>query len=148
MMSNYGNEYMLLARTLYQQKVNVAGFFSILGGGFNYKFVKEMPDVSQYMMDVNHWYNPKSPQAQALKKRVEAAGALFTFEVYLTYTNVMLLADALEHAGSADKEKLIAALAASTFKAELMPYGPRSSSTGRTRADGRQRCSRSRAKSR
>lgn len=124
MMSNYGNEYMLLARTLYQQKVNVAGFFSILGGGFNYKFVKEMPDVSQYMTDVNHWYNPKSPQAQALKKRVEATGALFTFEVYLTYSNVMLLADALEHAGSADKEKLIAALAASTFKAELMPYGP------------------------
>jgi len=60
MMSNYQNEYMLLARTLYQQKVNVAGFFSILGGGFNYKFVKEMPDVSQYMMDVNHWFNPKS----------------------------------------------------------------------------------------
>ena len=124
MMSNYGNEYMLLARTLYQQKVNVAGFFSILGGGFNYKFVKEMPNVSQYMMDVNHWYNPKSPQAQALKKRVEATGALFTFEVYLTYSNVMLLADALEHAGSADKSKLTAALAASTFKAELMPYGP------------------------
>ncbi len=124
MMSNYGNEYMLLARTLYQQKVNVAGFFSILGGGFNYKFVKEMPDVSQYMMDVNHWYNPKSPQAQALKKRVEATGALFTFEVYLTYSNVMLLADALEHAGSADKAKFTAALAASTFKAELMPYGP------------------------
>ena len=36
----------------------------------------------------------------------------------------MLLADSLEHAGSADKEKLTAALAASTFKAELMPYGP------------------------
>ena len=87
MMSNYQNEYMLLARTLYQQKVNVAGFFSILGGGFNYKFVKEMPDVSQYMMDVNHWYNPKSEQAQALKKRVEAGGALFTFEVYLAYSD-------------------------------------------------------------
>src|SRR6185312_3849233 len=92
MMSNYGNEYMLLARTLYQQKVNVAGFYSILGGGFNYKFVKEMPDVSQYMMDVNHWFNPKSEQAQALKKRVEAAGALFTFELYLSYSTVMLLA--------------------------------------------------------
>ena len=35
-----------------------------------------------------------------------------------------LLADSLEHAGSADKEKLIAALNTSTFKAELMPYGP------------------------
>jgi len=124
MMSNYGNEYMLLARTLFQQKVNVAGFFSILGGGFNYKFVKEMPDVSQYMMDVNHWYNPKSAKAVALKKRVEDGGALFTFEVYLTYTNVMLLVDALERAASAEKEKLLAALASSTFNAELMPYGP------------------------
>ena len=123
-MSNYGNEYMLLARTLYQQKVNVAGFYSFLGGGFNYKFVKEMPDVSQYMMDVNHWYNPKSEAANALKKRVEAAGALFTYEVYLTYTNVMLLADSLEHAGSADKAKLTDAIANSTFKAVLMPYGP------------------------
>jgi branched-chain amino acid transport system substrate-binding protein len=124
MMSNYQNEYTLLARTLYQQKVNLAGFFSILGGGFNYKFAKEMPDVSQYMMDVNHWYNPKSEKALALKKRVEGNGGLFTFEVYLAYTVVGLLADSLEHAGSADKEKLTAALNASTFKAELMPYGP------------------------
>ena len=93
MMSNYQNEYMLLARTLYQQKVNVAGFYSILGGGFNYKFAKEQPEVSQYMMDTNHWYNPKSAQAQALKKRVEAAGKEFTFEVYLAYTVVGLLAD-------------------------------------------------------
>ena len=31
---------------------------------------------------------------------------------------------ALEHAGSAGKAKLTAALAASTFKAELMSYGP------------------------
>jgi branched-chain amino acid transport system substrate-binding protein len=76
------------------------------------------------MMDTNHWYNPKSEKAQALKKRVEAAGKEFTFEVYLAYTVVGLLADALEHAGSAEKEKLTAALNASTFKAELMPYGP------------------------
>ena len=36
----------------------------------------------------------------------------------------MLLADSLERAGSADKAKLTDALASSTFKAELMPYGP------------------------
>ena len=121
-MSNYGNEYMLLARTLFQQKVNVAGMFSVLGGGFNYKFVKEMPDVAQFMMDTNHWFNPRSAAAQDLKKRVEAGGALFTFEIYLTYANVMLLADALERAASADKEKLIDALGKSTFKAEILPY--------------------------
>ena len=124
MMSNYQNEYVLLARTLYQQKVNLAGFYSFLGGGFNYKFVKEMPDVSQYMMDTNHWFNPKSEKAQALKKRVETDKALFTYELYLSYSVVMLLVDALEHAGSADKEKLLAALSASTYKADLLPYGP------------------------
>ena len=83
-----------------------------------------MPDVSQYMMEVKHWYTPNSTKAQELKKRVEATGALFTFEVYLTYTTVILLADSLERAGSADKAKLTVALASSTFKAELMPYGP------------------------
>ena len=125
MMSNYQNEYVLLARTLHQQKVNLAGMFSVLGGGFNYKFAKEQPEVSQYMMDTNHWFNPRSQKALALKKRVEADGKiLFTFEVYLAYTTVELLADALEKAGTADKEKLTAALAASTFKAEMMPYGP------------------------
>ena len=124
MMSNYQNEFMLLARTLYQQKVDLAAQFSILGGGFNYKFVKEMPDASNYAMDVNHSYNPKSAAAQALKKRVEGAGDQFTLEVYLGYSTVMLLADALERAKSADKAKLTEALAASTFKAEIMPYGP------------------------
>jgi branched-chain amino acid transport system substrate-binding protein len=125
MMSNYQNEYVLLARTLYQQKVNLVGMFSVLGGGFNYKFVKDLPDVSEYMMDCNHWFNPRSDKAQALKKRVEADGkTLFTFEVYLAYTNVAFLADTLEKAGTADKEKLTAALASSTFNAELMPYGP------------------------
>ena len=123
-MSNYVNEYVLLARTLYQQKVDLAAMYSVLGGGFNYKFVKELPDVAQYMMDTNHWFNPKSAKAQAMKKRVEAGGGLFTFEVYLSYSSVMLLADALERAGSAAKDKVTAALASSTFQPDLLPYGP------------------------
>ena len=123
-MSNYVNEYMLLARTLRQQKVDVAAMFSVLGGGFNYKFVKELPEVADYMMDTNMWFDPTNPKALALKKRVEAKGDLFTFEVYLAYGSVKLLADALERARSADKEKLTAALESSTWSEHLMPYGP------------------------
>jgi branched-chain amino acid transport system substrate-binding protein len=123
-MVNYINEYILLARTLHQQKVNLAGMFSVLGGGFNYKFVRELPDVAENMIDYNHWFNPKSGKAQALKKRAEAAGTLFTFEVYLTYNSIMLLADALERAKSADREALIEALAFSTWTPEITPYGP------------------------
>ena len=123
-MSNYVNEYMLLARTLHQQKVDLAGMFSVLGGGFNYKFVKELPEVAQYMLDMNMWFDPTNPKAQAMKKRVEAKGDLFTFEVYLSYSAVKLLADSLERARSADKEKLLAALESSTWSDHLMPYGP------------------------
>ena len=123
-MSNYVNEYMLLARTLHQQKVDLAGMFSVLGGGFNYKFVKELPEVAQYMLDMNMWFDPTNPKAQAMKKRVEAKGELFTFEVYLSYSAVKLLADSLERARSADKEKLLAALESSTWSDHVMPYGP------------------------
>ncbi len=123
-MSNYQNEYVLLARTLAQQKVDVAAMFSVLGGGFNFRLVKEQADVAQYMMDFNHWYNPKNAKAAEMRKQVEAKGGLFTFEVYLSYSAIMLYADALQRAGSADKEKVIAALETSTWFPSIMPYGP------------------------
>ena len=122
-MSNYQNEYVLIARTMHQQKVDVAGMFSVLGGGFNYKLVQEQPDVAQYMMDFNHWYNPRNPKSAEMRKRVEAKGGLFTFEVYCSYNSVKLYADALQRAASADKEKVIAALETSTWSDHFMPYG-------------------------
>ena len=123
-MSNYQNEYVLLARTLHQQKVDLAAMFSVLGGGFNYKLVQEQPDVAQHMMDFNHWYNPRSPKVADLRKRTADKGALFTFEVYCGYNSVKLYADALQRAATADKEKVIAALESSTWSDHFMPYGP------------------------
>lgn len=122
--SNYQNEYVLLARTLYQQKIELAGMFSVLGGGFNYRLVKEQPDVAQYMMDFNHWYNPRNPKALTMRKAVEAKGGLFTFEVYCGYNAVKCYADAIERAKSADKAAVIAALETSTWSDHFMPYGP------------------------
>lgn len=122
--SNYQNEYVLLARTLYQQKVDLVGMFSVFGGGFNYRLVKEQPDVAQHMMDFNHWYNPRSAKAQAMRKAVEAKGGLFTFEVYCGYNAVKCYVDAIERAKSADKEAVIAALEGSTWSDHFMPYGP------------------------
>lgn len=123
-MSNYQNEYVLLARTLQQQKVDVAAMFSVLGGGFNFKFVKEQPEVAHYMMDFNHWYNPRNAKAIEMRRQVEAKGGLFTFEVFMAYVSVLLYADALQRAGSADKEKALAALGSSTWFPTIMPYGP------------------------
>ena len=113
--ANYYNEYVLLARTMLQQHVRPKAIYSVLGGAASsYKFVKEFPDAAKYIMDCNHWFNPLSDKAQALKKQVEANGQFFTYEVYLNYSCVGLIADALERAGSAERPKIISALENST----------------------------------
>ena len=123
--ANYYNEYVLLARTMLQQHVKPKGIYSVLGGAASsYKFVKEFPDAAKYIMDCNHWFDPRSAKAQELKKKVEGKGQFFTYEVYLNYSCVQLVADALQRAGSADRAKIIDALAGSTFSGHIMPYGP------------------------
>jgi branched-chain amino acid transport system substrate-binding protein len=123
--ANYYNEYVLLARTLLQQKIRPKGIYSVLGGAASsYKFVKEFPDAAQYIMDCNHWFDPKSPKALELKKKIETKGEFFTYEVYMNYSCVLLLADALQRAASAERAKIIAALESSTFAGHVMPYGP------------------------
>jgi len=123
--ANYYNEYVLLARTLQQQRVRPKGIYSVLGGAASsYKFVKEFPEAAQYIMDCNHWFDPKNPKALALKKKVEDKGQFYTYEVYMNYSCILLLADAIERAGSTDRAKIIEALGSSTFSGHVMPYGP------------------------
>ncbi|HEY7973073.1 MAG TPA: ABC transporter substrate-binding protein, partial [Xanthobacteraceae bacterium] len=123
--ANYYNEYVLLARTMQQQRIRPKGIYSVLGGAASsYKFVKEFPEAAQYIMDCNHWFDPKNPRALALKKKVEDKGDFYTYEVYMNYSCVLLLADAIERAASADRAKIIGALESSTFAGHVMPYGP------------------------
>jgi branched-chain amino acid transport system substrate-binding protein len=123
--ADYYNEYVLLARTMLQQKVRPKAIYSVLGGAASsYKFVKEFPDAAKYIMDCNHWFDPKNPKALALKKKVEDQGQFFTYEVFLNYSAVLLVADAIEKAGAPDRAKIIAALEGSTFSGHVMPYGP------------------------
>jgi branched-chain amino acid transport system substrate-binding protein len=124
--ADYYNEYVLLARTMQQQKVRPkAAIYSVLGGAASsYKFVKEFQEAAQYIMDCNHWFDPRNPKALELKKKVEAQGQFFTYEVYMNYSAVLLLADAMERAKSADRAAITAALANSTFTGHIMPYGP------------------------
>jgi branched-chain amino acid transport system substrate-binding protein len=123
--ANYYNEYVLLARTMQQQRVRQKGIYSVLGGAASsYKFVKEFPEAAQYIMDCNHWFNPKNPKALALKKKAEDKGQFYTYEVYMNYSCILLLADAIERAGSTDRARITIALASSTFSGHVMPYGP------------------------
>jgi branched-chain amino acid transport system substrate-binding protein len=123
--ADYYNEYVLLARTMQQQRMRPKGIYSVLGGAASsYKFVKEFPEAAQYIMDCNHWFDPRNPKALALKKKIEDRGEFYTYEVFMNYSCILLVADALERAGSAERAKITVALENSTFSGHVMPYGP------------------------
>jgi branched-chain amino acid transport system substrate-binding protein len=123
--ANYYNEYALLIRTLQQQKITPKAIYSVLGGAASsYKFVKEFPDAANGIIDCNHWFNPKDKRSADLRKRVEAQGQFFSYEVFMAYTAMKLLADAIERAKSPDRAAIIDALTASKFADHIMPYGP------------------------
>lgn len=123
--SAYYGEMVLLARTMQQQRIRPKGVYCVLNGAAsNYRFVREFPDAAAGIMDCNHWPDPRSPAAQALKKRVEDAGKLWAYNVPLNYSCTKLVADAISRAGSTDRKKVIEAIAGSDFSAHIMPYGP------------------------
>jgi branched-chain amino acid transport system substrate-binding protein len=123
--ANYYNEYALLVRTMQQQKVTPKAIYSVLGGAASsYKFLKEFPEAANGIIDCNHWFNPKDKRALDLKKRVEAKGLFFSYEIFNTYTATRLLIDSIERAKSTDRAAIIAALETSTFSDHFMPYGP------------------------
>jgi branched-chain amino acid transport system substrate-binding protein len=122
--ANYYNEYALLVRTMQQQKVTPKAIYSVLGGAASsYKFVKEFPEAANGIIDCNHWFNPKDKRSAELRKRVEAKGLFYTYEVFNTYTAMMLLADAINRAKSADRAAITDALEKSSFSDHFLPYG-------------------------
>lgn len=123
--SSYYGEMVLLARTMQQQRIKTKGIYCILNGAAsNFRFVKEFPDAAQYMMDCNHWHDPRKPAAVALRKSVEASGKFWTYNIPMNYSSMLLLADAIERAASTDRTKIISALETSDFAGHIMPYGP------------------------
>jgi branched-chain amino acid transport system substrate-binding protein len=124
--SNYKNDFILMSRTLQQQRVKPkVAIYAILGGAAsNIGFAKQYPEAAEYIMDCNHWYNPTKPLSKAFAEKVAAKGWDLTYEVMLNYSCMRVLADALERAGAPDRAKINAALGSSTYNDHIMPYGP------------------------
>ena len=123
--ANYYNEYALLVRTMQQQKVVPKAIYSVLGGAASsYKFVKEFPDAANGIIDCNHWFNPKDKRSADLRKRVEARNLFYTYEIFNTYTAMMLLADAINRAKSTDRAAITDALGQQHFLRPLHALRP------------------------
>jgi branched-chain amino acid transport system substrate-binding protein len=123
--SSYYAEFVLLARTMQQQRIKPKGIYAVLNGAAsNFRFVKEFGDAANLVMDCNHWADPRKPQTAVVKAQAEKDGRFWLYNTPLNYSCVKLLADAIEKAGSADRAKVTEALTNSTFAGHIMPYGP------------------------
>ena len=123
--SSYYGEFVLLSRTMQQQRIRPKGIYAVLNGAAsNFRFLKEFPDAANYVMDCNHWHDPRKPKSLALRKEVEAGGSFWTYNIPMNYSAVLLLADAIERAQSTDRTKITEALGSSAFDGHIMPYGP------------------------
>jgi branched-chain amino acid transport system substrate-binding protein len=129
--SNYKNEFILMARTLRQQRVHPKAIFAVLGGAAsNIRFAQDYPDAAENIIDNNHWFDPTKPLSKKFAASVAKKGWDLTYEVMLNYSCMRLVADAIERAGGGDRAKVIDALASSTFADHIMPYGPTRFETG------------------
>lgn len=123
--SSYYSEFVLLARTMQQQRIRPKGVYAVLNGAAsNFRFVREFADAANLVMDCNHWADPRKPKTAQVKALAEQGGRFWLYNTPLNYSCVRLLADAIERAGSADRGRIIAALESSTFSDHIMPYGP------------------------
>jgi branched-chain amino acid transport system substrate-binding protein len=123
--SSYYGEFVLLARTMHQQRIRPKGVYAVLNGAAsNFRFVREFPTESNLVMDCNHWADPRKPKTAEVRRQAEQGGRFWLYNTPLNYSCVRLVVDAIERAGSADRNRVIEALAASTFADHIMPYGP------------------------
>jgi branched-chain amino acid transport system substrate-binding protein len=135
--SSYYAEFVLLSRTMQQQRIRPKGIYAVLNGAAsNFRFVREFPDAANLVMDCNHWADPRKPRTAAVRAQAEQGGRFWLYNTPLNYSCVRLVADAIERAASADRGKIVEALAASTFADHIMPYGPTKFVNGQNQGAG------------
>jgi branched-chain amino acid transport system substrate-binding protein len=122
--STYYPAHSLIIRTMAEQRVDTGAVVSVYGGaGSQYRFIKDVGKLADYMLDGNHWYNPRHPRIAAIIAAFERAYQQpFAYEWMLAYQSAWVLKDALERAGAADREKVRDALAKTGLQDAIVPY--------------------------
>ena len=118
--ANYYNEYVLLARTMQQQKVVPKAIYSVLGGAAsNYKFVKEFPDAAQRHHRLQPLVQSRSDRRAGAEEAGRGEGPVLHLRESLNYSACCCWPTRIERAGSADRAKITDALANSHLRGPL-----------------------------
>jgi branched-chain amino acid transport system substrate-binding protein len=122
--STYYPAHSLIMRTMAEQRLDVGAVCSVYGGaGSQYRFIKDVGKIADYMLDGNHWYNPRHPRMASIIAAFEKAYSQpFAYEWMLGYQSAYVLRDALERAGAPDRERVREALTKTNLRDQIVPY--------------------------
>ena len=124
--TGYFGDALLIARTATELRLEARAVMGVSNGGFsNPKFLADQPQLADLILDANYWHNPRSERAkrvmEAYRKRFSAPMSSHSVQ---SYSAMMVLRDALERAGSADRAKVREALAKTNLADHILPQGP------------------------
>jgi branched-chain amino acid transport system substrate-binding protein len=116
----------LLLPELRKQRVDVLGVWGPGSSGlYEAGQIAALKEDLEYVLDNVPWPNFKHPRTNKVAEeyRARSGGKRFDTNSCYSYDAVLLAADALERAKSADPDAIVAALRASSFQDGLMIYG-------------------------
>ena len=116
----------ILTREMYKQRVELMGIFCPGSPGwYEPEVIKDLDKLILYAMDNVPWINPASPVYQQANQAFQKKHNKYldTNSAY-AYTGVLVMADALERAGSTDPEKILASLKQTNYADHPVVGGP------------------------
>jgi len=119
----YFNDTSLLVKELNERNVSFKLVVGVANGGISdSKFIEDFGSTVENFCDVNYRYNPNSEKAkELLAKYKDKYGEEMSVHAIYGYESIMVIADALERAGSTDSEKLRAALSSTNYTNTILP---------------------------
>ena len=124
--SGYFGDGVRVVRTLNDLRVKAKAIVGVASGGLSHpKFVAELGDMTEGVMDCNYFYNPRSARAKKTLDGFKAAfGGDMSPSMVFGYQTVPVIADAIERAKSTNREAIRKALTETNFTNHILPQGP------------------------
>lgn len=124
--SGYFGDGVRVLRTMRDLRVNAKAIVGIANGAFSHpKFIQELGNLAEYVMDSNYQINPRSDFAlKTLAEFKSKFGTDMSPSMTYGYQPIPVIADALERAKSAKRDDLREALTKTNFTHHILPQGP------------------------
>lgn len=123
--TSYLRDGTLLLSGLNQAGVKPKAIIGVANGAIsNHEFIVQNKNWNQYLMDVNYRENVRSSKVQQIKEAYKSKYNMdMSPDAVYAYTATKVLLDAIERAGSTDKDKIREALANTHFTDHILPQG-------------------------